>query len=225
VLIIIAVDGQRATAQDDRLYAGVSGVLSTQGSPPPGGDSQAPDLPRNGVGGTALGVSGEFGGFLMPRLSLSFEVSVPARFESVQEIDYYTISRTDSQHRDLFHSGLFHVHFAEGRTIQVAAVAGPTVVQENTLVSTAYQVRPQSFVRTGVFGPYGPQITLSRWTVGITGGVDLGIQLSHRVQVMPQVRVHWIQRASLNSFPTPDNAFLGLSALVIRPAVGLRVAF
>jgi hypothetical protein len=191
----------------------------------PGATARRPTFPENGVGGTAFGVSGEFGGFLTPRLSLSFEVSLPTRFESVQEIDYYTISRTDSQHRDLFLSGLFHVHFGEARKIHVAMVAGPTVVQEDTLVSTAYQVGPQSFVRTGVFGPYGPQTTLSRWTVGITGGVDVGIHLSHRVQVTPQVRVHWIQRASLSSFPAPDNAFLGLSAIVIRPAVGLRFAF
>jgi hypothetical protein len=41
------------------------------------------------------------------RVSLTFEFSVPARFDSVQETDYSIVYRTDNQHRDIVFSGLF----------------------------------------------------------------------------------------------------------------------
>ena len=127
-----------ADAQDNPVYAGVSGMWSTQGSAYLGGD---PDTPTTGVGGTAPGVVGEFGVFLKPMVdrwtfSLSFEFSVPARFDAVQLTDYNTIFLTDNQHRDLIFSGLFHFHAPPIGPIRVGVVIGPSIIREDTLQRT-----------------------------------------------------------------------------------------
>jgi hypothetical protein len=203
---------QPVAAQDDRVYASVSGMLSTQGAGTPYEGSSAA---KPGVSGTALGVSGDFGAFLARRLSLAFEIGVPTRFESIQFTGIPT-ARIDSQHRDLAFSGLFHVHVTSSGPIRVALVAGPSVIREDTLQWTAYAPFGSSN-----FGPYGPETALGRWTVGLTSGADLGIVVSRRVQVVPQLRLHWVDRASVGN----DNASLALGSIVIRPAVGVRVSF
>jgi hypothetical protein len=225
VFLSVAIGVHDADAQDNRLYAGVSGMWSTQGVGPGGG----PDIPRPGVGGTALGVAGEFGAFL-PRVrewtfSLAVEFSVPARFDAVQSMDYTVICSaclTDNQHRDLVFSGLFHVHLPPTGPVRVGVVAGPSIVQEDTLQRTAYSLAP----RGTVFGPFGPETQLTRWTVGLTIGADIGIQVSRRIQIVPQIRLHWVNRTDdLESSTTYDSALLGLGSWLIRPAVGVRVGF
>ena len=219
VLLSVAVDVHTADAQDNRLYAGVSGMWSTQGSMPLGSD---PDMPTTGVGGTAFGVVGEFGIFLPPRehewtFSLSFEFSIPVRFDSVQETFYFTTYLTDNQHRDLVFSGLFHFHAPPSGPIHMALVAGPSFVQEDTLQSTTSEY-PCCQIPTN-FGPFGQQTQLTRQTFGLTVGADAGIQVSRRVQIVPEVRLHWVSRADFTG------AFLGLGSWLIRPAVGIRVGF
>jgi hypothetical protein len=210
-----------AAAQDDRLYAGVSGMWSTQGSMPLGGD---PDMPTTGVSGTAFGVAGEFGAFLKPRvdqwtLSLSFEFSVPARFDSVQETFYDTTYLTDNQHRDLVFSGLFHFHAPPSGPLHMGLVAGPSIIQEDTLQSTTFQY-PCCQIPTN-FGPFGHETQLTRQTFGLTVGADVGIQVSRRVQIVPQIRLHWVNRANFGG--DVPSAFLGLGSWLIRPAIGIRL--
>jgi hypothetical protein len=216
MLAFVLIGGHNAVAQDDKLYAGVSGMLSTQTSMQPG---QGSSVPTTGVGGTAFGVSGEFGAFLTRTLSLALEVSVPARFESVQYTGIPS-AQIDNQHRDLVLSGLLHVHVVPAGPIRLALVGGPSMIQENTLQRTA--LAPFG---TEDFGPYGPETTLSRWTFGLTAGADVGIQVGHHVQIVPQIRFHWIERASLGSGEDATSAFLGLASVAIRPAVGARVSF
>ena len=216
VLAFALIGGRSAVAQDDRLYAGVSGMLSTQTSTQPG---QGSSVPTTGVGGTALGISGEFGAFLTPSVSLAFEVSVPARVESLQYTGIPS-AQIDNQHRDLVLSGLFHVHVVPAGPVRLALVGGPGVIQENTLQRTA--LAPFG---SEDFGPYGPETTLTRWTFGLTAGADLGIRVGQHVQIVPQIRVHWIDRANLGSGNDSASAFLGLATVVIRPAVGVRVSF
>jgi hypothetical protein len=198
-------------AQDDKVYAGVSGMLSSQGAGTPyEGSSSA----KPGVSGTALGVSGELGAFLARSLSLVFEVSVPSRFESIQFTGIPT-ARIDSQHRDIVFSGLFHIHVTSSGPIRISLVAGPSVIREDTLQRTAYAP-----FGSANFGPYGPETPLTRWTVGLTGGADIAVQVSGRVQIVPQIRLHWVERASVGS----ENASLALGSTIIRPAVGVRVS-
>ena len=219
VFLSIVVSVHSAAAQDNRHYAGVSGMWSTQGSTPLGGD---PDMPTTGVSGTAFGVAGEVGAFLKPKVdqwtfSLSFEFSVPARFDAVQLTDYNTIFLTDNQHRDLIFSGLFHFHAPPSGPLHMGLVAGPSFVQEDTLQSTTSEY-PCCQIPTN-FGPFGHETQLTRQTFGLTVGADVGIQVSRRVQIVPQIRLHWVSRADFTG------AFLGLGSWLIRPALGIRVGF
>jgi hypothetical protein len=227
VLLSVAVGVQPADAQDNRLYAGVSGMWSTQGSMPLGGD---PDMPTTGVSGTAFGVVGEFGVFLKPMVdkwtfSLSFEFSVPARFDAVQLTDYNTIYLTDDQHRDLIFSGLFHFHAPPIGPIRVGVVVGPSIIQEDTLQRTTVPEGQSESVNLGNLGAFGPQTQLTRSTIGVTFGADVGIQVSRRVQIVPQIRLHWVNRTDDLESSNYNSALLGLSSWLIRPAVGIRVGF
>jgi hypothetical protein len=226
VFLVSCYGVQSADAQDNRLYAGVSGMVSTQGSANVIAD---PDAPYPGVSGTAFGVAGEFGIFLLPprvhewTFSLSFEFSLPARFESVQATDYYFVSRTDNRHRELVFSGLFHVHAPPSGPLHMGLVAGPSFVQEDTLQSTTVPVLvPCCQIPTNL-GPFGPETQLTRWTFGLTFGADIGIQVSRLVQIVPQIRLHWADRADFSG--DASSAFLNLSPWLIRPAVGVRVGF
>ncbi len=196
------------------VYASISGMLSTQSAAtaPMGSSSAQP-----GVGGTAFGVSGDIGAFLSRSVSLAFEVSVPARFETIQYTGIPTL-QIDNQHRDVVFSGLFHFHVTSSGPIRIALVAGPSVVREDTLQRTA----SAPFQSTN-FGPYGAETALTRWTFGLSGGADIGFQVSRRVQIVPEFRLHWIDRAS---FGTGDeSATLSLGSIIIQSAVGVRFSF
>jgi hypothetical protein len=214
-----------AYAQDAKPYAGASAMLSTQGAHVRCPDAGA-GCPKQGVEGTAIGVSGEVGTYLTPMLSLAFEASVPARFESTQKAgaapppfpptsDQFSYM-IHSRHRELIFSGLFHVHITPTERLRVEAIAGPSVVREDTLQHLEFFP----------FGSnnFGPERSLNRWTVGLTIGANLGVQVSRHVQFVPEIRLHWIERVDVDE-ASPDNsyAFLGLSSWVIRPAVGVRV--
>jgi hypothetical protein len=182
------------------------------------------------VGGSALGVAGEFGIFLAPRarewtFSLAFEFSVPARFDTVQQMNYAVTCAacmTDNQHRDLVFSGVLHFHAPPIGPIHVGLVGGPSIIQEDTLQRTAFSLEPRGIV----FGPFGPETQLTRWTVGLTVGTDIGIQVNRRVQIVPQIRLHWVNRTDdLESSTSYSSALLGLGSWLIRPAVGVRVSF
>jgi hypothetical protein len=227
VLVLVGAGVHTADAQDGRLYAGVTGMWSTQqGSTTPIAD---PDTPAPSVGGTAFGMVGEFGAFLKPRvdkwtLSLSFEFSVPARFDSVQFEGYTCVCLIDNRHHDLVFSGLFHVHAPPMGPIRLELVAGPSIIHEETLQRTAFAVVSQGYYYTGDFGPFGPQTQLTRLTVGLTIGANIGLQVSRRIQIVPQIRLHWANRSELPG-DTDASAFLGLGPSIVRPAIGIRVGF
>ena len=208
-----------ARGQDRRPYAGVSAMVSTQDSHRPG---EPPSFPQSGVGGTALGISAEAGGFLSPALSISVEASVPGRFTSLQDTEYFSVFRTASRHRDLIFSGLFHFQLPQAGRVRTAIVIGPSVAREDTLQRTAFDLARQPGVRSGNFGPFGPETPVTRWTVGLTGGVDIAFQAGRRVSIVPQLRIHWLQRAAQGE---GLSGFLGLSEWVIRPALGVRASF
>ena len=208
-----------ARGDDRRPYVGGGAMLTVQGSHPPAPNS--PDFPRTGVGGVAFGLSGEVGGFLSASVSIAFEASLPARFTSVQETDYSIVFRDENRHRDEIFSGLFHFHLPKRGGFGAAIIAGPSLVHENTLRRTAYQTGPPG-VGSGEFGPFGPEYSVRRWTIGATGGVDLAFDAGARVSVVPQIRVHWIERSAVDG---SYSGSLGLSSWVFRPAVVVRTRF
>jgi hypothetical protein len=195
VFLSVAIGVHDAAAQDSRLYAGVSGMWSTQGSTIEISD---PDTPAPGVGGTALGVVGEFGIFLLPprvhewTFSLSFEFSLPARFDSVQATDYDTVYLTDNRHRELVFSGLFHVHAPQIGPVHMALVAGPSIIQEDTLQSTTVPVDWCRYRDSGQ-----------------SPGPDRSRGSANRADFSGDVA----------------SAFLGLGSWLVRPAVGIRLGF
>jgi hypothetical protein len=214
-----------ADAQELRPYAGASAMLSTQSAQVRCPDAGA-GCPKQGVEGTAIGVSGEVGTYLAPMLSLAFEASVPARFEATQTAgsvpppvppDSLGFSyKIHNRHRELIFSGLFHVHIAPTERIRMEAIAGPSVIREDTLQHLEFFP----------FGPNnsGPERSLTRWTVGLTIGANVGLHVSRHVQIVPEIRLHWIERVDVDpSSADNSHAFLGLSSWVIRPAVGVRV--
>jgi hypothetical protein len=218
-LFVCVLISSTASAQDRRPYLEAGSLVSTQGSHRPG---ESPSFPRSGVGGTALGIAAAAGGFLASAVSIAFEASLPARFESVQETDYFQVFRTANRHRDIILSGLFHFHMPASDRVDIALAAGPSVVREDTLQRTAFQTGPASGVLTGTFGPFGPDSSLTRWTVAITGGADVALRVSRHVSVVPQFRIHRIERAEQGE---GDSGFLGLGSWVMRPAVGVRANF
>lgn len=172
--------------------------------------------PNTGVGGTAVGISGEFGTFLARMLSLAFEASVPARFDAVQFTGIPT-ARIDSQHRDLVFSALFHVHAPAAGPIRFAAVAGPSVIREDTRQRVAFA--PFGSTASGTVFEQRP---VTRWTIGVTFGADVAVQLGRHVQLVPQICFHWIERTTLGS---TGGGLVGLSPWVTRPSVGVRAVF
>jgi hypothetical protein len=149
-----------AYAQNAKPYAGANAMLSTQGANVRCLGNSGAYCPKQGVEGTAIGASVEVGTFLTPRLSLAFETSVPARFESTQAVglapppsfppgSQQFTSRIYNRHRELIFSGLFHVHITPTKLIRLEAIAGPSVVREDTLK------QQQSF-------PFGPNDFFSR---------------------------------------------------------------
>jgi hypothetical protein len=174
------------------------------------------------VSGWAFGSNPEVGTFLSSRLSLSFELGFPARFESVQQTDHGLVWRDKHRYRDVTYSALFHYQVLGRGRFQLAAIGGPTVVREDDLSRTAFQVEHD--IITGNFLPYGNEIHGLRWTVAATGGADVTIRVSRRVQVVPQMRVHVVDRDEFTG-RLGSLGSLGLSSVVFRPAVGVRMTF
>jgi len=182
---LVVVFPNAAAAQEQRLYAG--------------------------AGGTTVGVTAEAGGFLSRTVGVTFEASIPARFDSVQETRDPG-GPTDNQHRDIVLSGLFHSHLPSVGRLRAAIVLGPSIAYEDTVQT---------------YPGYRGELQLTRWTWGVTLGADFGIQVRRNVAVVPQIRVDWIDRVHLDttSFPDVPYALLGLSSWVFRPGVGIRATF
>jgi hypothetical protein len=153
-------------------------------------------------------------------VSLAGEVSVSSPFKSLQEIDYFDVSRSERHHRDTIVSALVHLHPRHTRSIRPEFVVGISFVEEDTLSRTARAARfgPGA----GVFGSYSNDLPIQRDTFGVTFGADLGIALGKHADLVPQFRAHWINRAE---FGDGQSGFLYLSPLVMRSGLGLRIKF
>jgi hypothetical protein len=207
-----------AGAQDAGAYVGGAGMLSTQDSHRQG---SAPSLPKTGAGGTAMGVTVEAGAFLTRRFALGIEVSFPDRFMSMQEIDYTRVFQYESRHRDLAISGIFRATAGSARRVRLGIVGGGGVVQESTWQRRREQAGPLPTFPP-VFGPYSEEYSFARWTVAALAGADVEIAITPHVALVPQMRVHFVRRSE---DPSQPGWALGLSSVVLRPAIGVRAAF
>lgn len=203
-------------AQDSTAYAGVAVMLSAQHAIAQ--PAQSPDTFKPGIGGNAIGIVGSAGGYLSARVSLGVELSVPARTETVQEMDYFQVIRADNRYRDLILSGVFNFHYGTGKTIRPTLVAGLSYVREDTNRTEAVRT---GFFPNAVFGPYRPVPTIVNNRLGAIGGADVGIYPGAHLAVLAQGRVHFITREG--SGIVGDQLYL--SPVVFRFAVGPRVTF
>jgi hypothetical protein len=218
-LATVAIFGiSTAGAQTERTYVGATGMLSAQGSHRQG---TAPSLPTTGAEGTAIGITAEAGALLTPRLALGFEGSFPCRFRSVQEIDHLRVFQYESRHRDTAISGLFRAIAVSGHGIELGLVGGGGYVQESTRQRRRDQAGPLP-TSPPVFGPYSTESAFTRWTAAALMGADVEIAISLRVAIVPQMRVHFIRRSD---DPSQPGWALGLSSIVLRPAIGVRAVF
>ncbi len=215
-VVAVLVLPSTAIAQDSTAYAGVAVMWSAQHavSEP----AQSPDTFGPGIGGNAVGLVGAAGAHLSPRVSLGFELSVPERSETVQEMNYFEVIRADNRHRDLILSGVFNFHYGTGKTVRPTLVAGLSYVREDTNRREALRT---GFPPTAVFGPYQPVPSIINNRFGATGGADVGIYAGAHFAVVAQGRVHWITREGSGI----AGSQLYLSPVVFRFAVGPRVMF
>lgn len=219
VVVVAALGIPRiAGAQDARVYVGGAGMLSVQGSHRQG---SGPSLPTTGAGGTAIGATMEAGGFLTPRVALGIEVSVPRRFTSTQETDYLRVFQQESRHRDVAISILFRGMVGSASRVRLGVVGGGGFVQESTRQRRRDQEGPLPTFPP-VFGPYSEEYSFMRWTVAALAGADVEIAIGSHVALVPQMRVHFVRRTS---DPSQPGWALGLSSVILRPAIGMRAAF
>jgi hypothetical protein len=217
-VVVSACGPATAAAQDGGVYVGAAGMATFQDGHRQG---SSPSLPTTGAGGSAIGVTVEAGGLLTPRVALGVEMSLPGRFTSTQQTDYLRVFQQESRHRDAAISGVVRGIVGSAGRARLAVVGGGGLVQESTLQRRRDQLGPLPTFPP-VFGPYSEEYSFSRWTVAVVAGADVEIAVTRHVAVVPQVRAHFVRRTDN---PSEQGWALGLSSVVLRPAVGIRATF
>jgi hypothetical protein len=206
------------SAQEGQTYAGASVMVSTQDSHRQG---SAPSLPTSGAGGTAVGATFEAGRLLTRRLAVGAELSLPSRFTALQETDYIRVFQQESRHRDLVLSGVVREMVVATERVRVDVVEGVGFVQESTIQRRRDQATPLPTFPP-VFGPYSDEYSFSRQTFGFLVGGDVEFSLMPHLALVPGLRVHFVRRTDDASEP---GWALGLSSVIVRPAIGVRATF
>jgi hypothetical protein len=206
------------TGAQDGFDVGGAVMVAVQGGHRQG---SSPSLPTTGAEGVAPGAVIEFGGEVSRTVDVGVEVSLPRRFTTLQRTNYTRSFEQESRHRDAVVSGLIRWTPGAPDRVRVGIVGGGGIVQENTRQRLREQVRP--FPATPAdFGPFSEEYGFTRWTWNVMAGADVAFALSSAVAVVPQMRVHWARRSQDTS---QQGWALGLDAVMLRPAVGVRVSF
>jgi hypothetical protein len=212
-ILILAVAATRGRAQSPSSYFGIAGMYSTQeaGTPYQGSSGIKP-----GTGGSAFGIDAEWGGFVTRALSVSVELSLPARFEVVRSAGIPN-ERFDTHYRDVMVSVLVHAHTPRVGRVRAAAVGGAGFVRESAVFRTAFAP-----FGSNAYGPDGPEQMQANTTGGLVFGGDIELFVTKHVVIGPQMRVHWVNRADAPGDPMWSYA---LGSWLWRPALGLRIVY
>jgi hypothetical protein len=218
LVLAAAISATGAEAQEARGYAGGAGLVSIQDAHRPG---SSPSMPRTGASGTAIGLLAEAGGSLTPHVALGAELSLPARYTSLQETDYFRVFQHESRHRDMAISGVVRVVVNPTAPVRLGIVGGGGFVQESTHQRRRDQVGSIPTTPT-VFGPWSEETSFTRWTFAAVAGADAEFALTSRLSLVPALRIHFVPRSDDTS---ELGFYLGLSSIVWRPSVGVRATF
>jgi hypothetical protein len=135
-------------------------------------------------------------------------------------------TQTTTNHRDVILSVLLCGHIRLSEQAEMSLVVGPSVVFEDSVSQTRVHDEPfGSSVTTAPADSVSSPMDLSRRTTGVTGGVAFSFKVRPHLEVVPQARLHVIQRETNLSFPTGDVALLDLAPVVVRPALEVRLRF
>jgi Outer membrane protein beta-barrel domain len=218
IAIALLVAASTAAAQDWRGYAGGGLTITVQGAERVG---TSPDLPTSGASGTAVGVAAEAGVFVADRVAIGGELNWPARYTAVQETDYLRPFQYESRHRDLTIDGLVRFNPWTRQTLRLALVGGWGAVQETTKQRRRDSTSPLP-TSPPVFGPWVVLPDLSRWTTEAIFGAELEIRPRPGLSIVPGLRFRVVDR---NDAAGSLGWALGLDSFVVRPGIGVRVAF
>jgi hypothetical protein len=211
--LVVGVSG--AFAEGVKGYAAISGMVSMQNGDTPTGSQ---GFPTSDLSGSSAGFTVETGAFMGRTFGLGFEASVPARFDAVQRTGLiggrYQLEA--SSHRDIVLSALLRFSVPLSERSRLGVVAGSSYIYEDTLRRTAVATE----ILGGTFGPFGPETQVTRWTGGATAGMDIDVKFGSHIDLVPQVRAYWVDRADV-----ARTIVLGLGPLIVRPALGLRFIF
>jgi hypothetical protein len=132
-LMALPIASVPSFAQHHAATVMVGPMLSTQGSAPL---TSSVAFPRNGVGGTAIGI--EAGVLFTPAhdFPISFDLSVPQRFTAIQRTRYSHVFNTRNRHREVMLTGLLHVPLVTRLRVMVSGAWRAGRVEESTLRPT-----------------------------------------------------------------------------------------
>jgi hypothetical protein len=161
----------------------------------------------------------EAGAFLGRYFGVGVEAAWPAR-RDVEQTYSYSFGQpylAEIRYREAPLFGVIRVH-PTGRPPGLSLVAGAGAVRQDGI-----ERRRPAIGFTGTYGPFGPEVQSTRWTWGVTAGIDAAIPLGPRLSVVPQARAVYVERGE--TFEATEFADLGFPAISYRVAITLRALF
>jgi hypothetical protein len=213
-ILSFAVIGPAAAWAQDSTFASGGLLFSSQGA----GDEtcESSGCARPPISGSSWGITAEVGHFVAQNVSVAFAVDVPSRFESFQTTAIPNV-RSDNLHRETSLSGLLGVHTPRFGAVRLAVIGGGGLLQE----STDYREAVAPF-QSSAYGPYGPTISVSRWTFEVIAGGDAEFIVAPHVSIVPRLTVHLVDREAPGD---GRSGLFRLGTVVWRTAFSVRARF
>lgn len=200
-------------------YAGVGGFVSPWLAADLSGGSPSLSYENEATDRLVAGLSAEVGFSPVPRVHVGIEAGLPTRGGIAQTHFYFNPFKKDVRYRDTTFFGVVRVGLAAG-AVGLDLVAGGGLIHQSSVERTAQgRLSGNGYV----FDAFGPEQEVTRWSKGIMGGLDLPLRLGPSANLVPHVRVLYVDRgdvAELPLFPT-----FGLHDVQVRAGIGLRLAF
>jgi hypothetical protein len=227
VVFLLAVlgCGRLASAQDSHPYIGGAIELPTFG---------VHSFEAGGPGSTyfntaddpiVVGVIVDGGGFVSRNVAVGAEMHIPVGRAGVTNTHgYFNPYIRLSQYQELSLLGTFRGYVPSSGRVRAGMLAGAGVVFANSLDRTS----TCNFDFSIPCSPFSPEQEQTRPLLGATVGGEVVIQTTHRLSIVPQFRLFWVNRGQdVNSGSAADRPFviLGIDRVSYRGGIGLRATF